>query len=276
MKHLAPAAASLAAALIYIAPVSAADAPASGATPAKSAAPAGESKGIRRTRDGHPDFTGFWNLSRKQHPVDAALVAKLPAGAALLDDSGAAEFPPGEFGGLKLKPAAVAAAKAWKPQDDMTVTRACLPPSIVYATQGPFPYQIHQGRDLIVFQYEYFDLVRIIFMDGRAHPPADAPHSKTGHSVGHWEGDELVIDTTHLSAATITNNGLSHTDNVHVVERFKLSADGRTLQSTMWFEDPEVLDNRGARYIQWTLEPGQYVFPYECDPTFGSKYTEAQ
>src|SRR5687767_1499566 len=83
-----------------------------------------------------PDFSGFWNLSRKQHPVDAGLVAKLPAGAVLLDDSGAPELLPGDFGGLKVKPAALAAARKWKPADDMTVSRACLPPSIVYATQG--------------------------------------------------------------------------------------------------------------------------------------------
>jgi hypothetical protein len=223
-----------------------------------------------------PNLSGFWNLSRKQHPPDPGLVAKLPSGAVLLNDTGAPELPPGDFGGLKVKPAALAAAKAWKPQDDMTVSRACLPPSIVYATQGPFPFEIHQGRDLIVFKYEYFDQVRIIFLDGRPHPPADAPHSKTGHSVGRWEGNELVVDTTHLSAATITNNGLSHSDDVHVVERFKLSADGKTLMSTMWFEDPQVLDNRGARYIQWTLKPGEFVFPYECDPSFGSRYTEAQ
>jgi hypothetical protein len=69
---------------------------------------------------------------------------------------------------------------------------------------------------------------------------------------------------------------LSHSDAVHVVERFKLSADGKTLQSTMWFEDPETLETSGARYIQWTRKPGEYVFPYECDPTFGSKYTESQ
>lgn len=223
-----------------------------------------------------PDLSGFWDLSRKQHPPDAGLVAKLPAKTVLVDDTGAAELPIGDYGGLKVKPAALAAAAKWKPQDDMTVNRACLPPSIVYATQGPFPFEIHQGSDLIVFKYEYFDLTRIIFMDGRAHPPADAPHSKTGHSVGRWEGDELVVDTTHLSAATITNNGLSHSDSVHVIERFKLSADGKTLLSTMWFEDPEVLEGSGARYIQWTRKPGEYVFPYECDPTFGSKYTESQ
>jgi len=228
-----------------------------------------------RTRAGRPDLSGFWDLSRTQRP-DAGLVAKLPANTVLLEDTGATEFPPGEFGGLKVKPDALAAAHRWKPEDDMTVSRACQPPSIVYATQGPFPFEIHQGTDLIVFKYEYFDLVRIIFMDGRPHPPADAPHSKVGHSVGRWEGDELVVDTTHLSAATITNNGLSHSDRVHVVERFKLSPDGGTLMSTMWFEDPEVLENRGARYIEWTRKPGEYVYPYECDPSFGSKYTQAK
>jgi hypothetical protein len=238
--------------------------------------PRGNASPAASTQASPPNLSGFWNLSRKQHPPDAGLVSKLPSGVVLLDDTGAAELPPGDFGGLKVKPAAVAAAKAWKPQDDMTVSRACVPPSIVYATQGPFPFEIHQGRDLIVFKYEYFDQVRIIFLDGRAHPAADAPHSKTGHSVGHWEGNELVVDTTHLSAATITNNGLSHSDDVHVVERFKLSPDGKTLMSTMWFEDPQVLDTRGARYIQWTLKPGEYVFPYECDPSFGSKYTEAK
>ncbi|MDB5717276.1 MAG: hypothetical protein JWM38_703 [Sphingomonas bacterium] len=221
-----------------------------------------------------PDLSGFWMLSRQQKPVDAALVAKLPPNTALLDDSGAVEFVAGAFGGLKLKPAARDAAARWKPENEMTVSRACARPSIVYATQGPFPFEILQGTEFIIFRYEYFDLVRIIFMDGRGHPGADAPHSKVGHSIGHWEGDELVVDTTHLERATITNNGLDHSDNIHVVERFKRSPDGKTLMSTMWFEDPEVLDNNGARYIQWHSEAGQ-IYPYDCDPAFGANYTNA-
>jgi hypothetical protein len=225
-------------------------------------------------KSAHPDLSGFWMLSRKQKPVDAALVAKLPPNTALLDDSGAVEFARGVYGGLKLKPAAREAADRWKAEDDMTVSRACARPSIVYATQGPFPFEILQGTEFIIFRYEYFDLVRIIFMDGRGHPGPDAPHSKTGHSIGHWEGDELVVDTTHLESATITNNGLNHSDNIHVVERFKRSADGKTLLSTMWFEDPEVLDNNGARYIQWSSEPGA-IYPYDCDPSFGANYTNA-
>jgi hypothetical protein len=249
-------------ALALMVPVAVKAAPAAAAPKAASAA-------------AHPDLSGFWMLSRQQKPVDAALVAKLPPNTALLDDSGAVEFVAGVFGGLKLKPAAREAAARWKAEDDMTVSRACARPSIVYATQGPFPFEILQGTEFMVFRYEYFDLVRVIFMDGRPHPGPDAPHSKTGHSVGHWEGDELVVDTTHLEHATITNNGLDHSDNIHVVERFKRSANGKKLMSTMWFEDPEVLDNNGARYIQWQSEPGQ-IYPYDCDPAFGANYINAE
>ena len=133
--------------------------------------------------------------------------------------------------------------------------------------------EIHQGTEFIIFKYEYFDLVRIVFMDGRAHPPEDAPHSKVGHSIGRWEGDELVVDTTHLLPATITNNGLDHSDKARVIERFKLSPDRKMLLSTLEFEDPEVLDNRGARFIAWSSEPGA-VYAYDCDPAFGLNYAE--
>lgn len=69
---------------------------------------------------------------------------------------------------------------------------------------------------MIVFQVEYFDLYRIIFMDGRAYPPADAPQSRSGHSVGQWEGDSLVVDTTHIAPATLLNNSLTHSDYIHL------------------------------------------------------------
>lgn len=220
----------------------------------------------------HPDLSGFWASGSKQIPIDAGLQAKLPGDTVVLDDSGFDEFPQGEYGGLKIKPAALAAARKWKPEDEMTISRTCAAPSIVYAIQGPFPFEIYQTPTLIVFKYEYFDQQRLIFLDGRSHPPADAPHSKTGHSVGHWEGEELVVDTTHLAAATITNNGLNHSDQVHMVERYKLSPDHKLLLASQWFEDPQVLDNRGARFIQWRSKPGSYVFPYDCDPSFATNY----
>lgn len=221
-------------------------------------------------RGAHPDLSGFWDLSVRI-PRDKVLMDQLPPGTVVLDDTGPVELARGDYGGLKLKPQALAAAQAWNPADDLTVANACKPPSIIYAMQGPFPIEIYQGTELIVFKLEYYDMVRIIFMDGRK-APENAPHTKTGYSVGHWEGSTLVIETTHLEAATITNNGLSHSEHARVIERFRLGAGGRTLLSTQLFEDPEVLDGPGARFIAWQRKPGQFVNPYDCDPSFAEHY----
>jgi hypothetical protein len=219
----------------------------------------------------HPNFNGYWDLARAP-VVDPVLEPKIAPNTVILQDTGPPEYPAGVYGGLKLKPAAAAVAKAWKPTDDMTLSKACAPPSIVYAMQGPFPIEIFQGTEFIIIKLEYFDMVRIVFMDGRGHLPKDAPHTKVGDSIGHWEGDILVVDTDHLEAATITNNGLYHSDNVHVIERYRLSADGKSLLSTQEFEDPDTLDNRGARWITWVRKPGEYIYPYECDPSFSTNY----
>lgn len=224
-----------------------------------------------------PDLSGFWNLAfGAETKPDAEMMAKLPPNTGFVDDTGAVEFPKGEFGELILKPEAAAAAERWKPEDDMTISRTCARPSVIYSIQGPFPFEIYQTPQMIVFKYEYFDMVRVIFLDGRGHPGSDAPHSPIGHSIGHWEGDELVIDTTHLSVGTITNNGLDHSDQAHMVERYKLSPDGRRLMATQWFEDPVTLENAGARYIEWELKPGEYVYPYDCDPSFSQNYEAAK
>jgi hypothetical protein len=222
----------------------------------------------------HPDLSGFWNLTRARPIEDPALAAKLAPGTVVLQDTGPVEYGIMNFGGLKLKPDALERAKHWNAKDDLSVENACRVPSIVYALQGPFPIEIFQGTEFTVMKLEYFDMVRVIFTDGRPHLPADGPHSKTGDSIAHWEGDTLVVDTTHLKEATITNNGLSHSDNIHVIERFRLSADKQKLLATQEFEDPEVLDNRGARFITWERVKGDHVHAYDCDPSFAESYSK--
>jgi hypothetical protein len=219
----------------------------------------------------HPNFAGFWNLDVRI-PRDAKLMGQVAPDAAFLDDTGPVEFPAGNYGGLKLKPAALEAAKHWNAYEQLTPQNACKGPSIVYAMQGPFPIEIFQATELIVIKLEYYDMVRIVFLDGR-NAESDYPDSKAGFSTGHWEGDTLVVETTHLEAATITNNGLDHTNQVRVIERFRLGADGKTLLSTQEFSDPAVLDNGGVRFIAWRREAGQHVFPYECDPGFAGNYS---
>jgi len=221
-----------------------------------------------------PDLSGFWSPPSEQHPVDQQMMDKLPAGTVFIDDAGYVEFPPMEFGGLDVKPDALKRAEEWQPSDALSLQNVCATPSIIYTMQGPFPFEIHQFDDVIIFKLEYFDQARIIFMDGRARPPANAPHSNLGFSTGRWEGDELVVETTHIKASTLTNNGLDHTDDVVFVERFKLSEDGKTLKSTQWFKDDAVLSNTGARFMKWDAKPDSFVLPYSCDPSFATDYQQ--
>ncbi|HEY6507166.1 MAG TPA: hypothetical protein VIY56_04085 [Vicinamibacterales bacterium] len=231
--------------------------------------------GAPSARAARPDLAGYWAAGRAFRAADKD-PAPLPANTVLLTDAGAPELAPGNFGGLKVKPAALAAALKWKPSDEMTLAKACQPPSLVYTMQGPFPMEIDQATELIVMRLEYYDLFRVIYLDGRGHPPADAPHSKMGHSIGRWEGATLVVDTTHVAASTITNNGLDHGENVHFVERFWLSADGKTLMARQEFEDSDVIENRGARLMAWDRQPGERIYPYECDPTFVLNYNSSR
>lgn len=221
-----------------------------------------------------PDLSGFWMLASGPPVEDPELKAKIPPNTVIVRDTGAVEFGPGDFGGLKLTAAAEAEAKAWSIKDDMTVANTCRIPSIVYAMQGPFPIEVFQGTEMTVMRLEYFDMARVIFTDGRKHQGAGAPSTKTGDSIGHWEGTTLVVDTVHLKEGTITNNGLSHGDKVRVRERFKVSADGKQLLATQEFEDPEKLLNRGVRFITWNRVQRDHVHAYDCDPTFAENYSE--
>jgi hypothetical protein len=109
----------------------------------------------------------------------------------------------------------------------MTLQKVCLPPSIVYSVQGPFPFEVDQTPRADRVRYEYFDQIRLIFMDGRGHPPA----GRAAHEDGPFDrplGRRRAGDRHHPHrASTITNNGLDHSDQIHMVERYKLSPDGK-------------------------------------------------
>lgn len=227
------------------------------------------------------DISGYWLTAYGQVPPvrkplahEQALIDLLPEGTLLLADSGLTEFPPGNFGGLEVTPEYKARADAYDIEVQRSVSNTCRPPSVIYSLQGPFPIEIFQGRDLIVIKMEYFDVVRIIQMNEKSHPEG-WPLSVTGHSIGHWEGDTLVVDTVRIRSATLLNNGLDHSDNIRLLERFRLSPDGKVLMVTQEYTDPEVFKGRAARFIPMNKgRPGEHVYPYDCDPAYGSAIQE--
>jgi hypothetical protein len=218
-------------------------------------------------------IAGFWNMgfgpmapSRNPTPIEAELMAHFPDGTVVLTDTGLTEFPPGDYGGLDIHDELVEAAKDYDPESQTTVSLTCRPPGLIYSMQGPFPLEIFEGRDMIVIKLEYFDLVRVIFMNETAHPD-DWPHSQTGHSYGRWDGETLVVHTAMLSAGTLFNNGVDYSARVELIERFRL-ANANTLVVTQEFRDPGSFDGTAARVLSLT-RGDDHVYPYDCDPAYG-------
>jgi hypothetical protein len=222
--------------------------------------------------EGH-GIAGFWNMGfgampprRNPTPTEAELMAHFPEEVVVLGDSGLVEFPPGDYGGLAMHAALREAALDYDPEAQTTVSLTCRPPGLIYSMQGPFPIEIFEGRDLIVVRLEYFDLVRVIFMNETEHPD-DWPNSQTGHSIGRWDSETLVVDTVSLSPGTLFNNGVDYSERVHLIERFRL-ADDNTLVITQQFTDPGSFDGTAARVLSFT-RGDDHVYPYDCDPAYG-------
>jgi len=123
----------------------------------------------------------------------------------------------------------------------------CLPPGGPRSMGTPYPAEIIQDRDRIVIIFEGGGHVwREIHMDGRPHPEDPNP-TYFGHSVGHWEGDTLVVDTVGFNEKTwIDFGGYMHTDQLHTVERIS-----RPDKETLHYE--AVIDDPGAYFEPWTV-----------------------
>jgi hypothetical protein len=100
-----------------------------------------------------------------------------------------------------------------------------------------YPFQILESASALTFVYEYAGAVRNILLKNPGPAPTD---SWMGQSVGHWEGDTLVIDVTGFNDQTwFDRAGDFHSDQLHVVERYtRTSPDVISYQATI--EDPNV------------------------------------
>jgi len=117
------------------------------------------------------------------------------------------------------------------------------------------------AKDRLELRYGEWDARRTIYMDGRKRLANEAP-SRLGYSVGRWEGDTLLIETSGILASR-TPWQSEHSDQLRVVERFTRSKDGKTLTLTATMTDP--LDLREPVVIKhiWAWAPDQVIAPYD-------------
>jgi hypothetical protein len=117
-----------------------------------------------------------------------------------------------------------------------TLGTDCVPLGVPQTFVTPYPFQIVQKQNFLMMLFEYPNTFRFIPLDGRPHS-ADPDPTWMGESVGHWDGDTLVVDTIGFNEKTEVS-GYMHTSALHVVERYRRVAEG--LQYDVTVEDPNV------------------------------------
>ena len=131
---------------------------------------------------------------------------------------------------------------------------------------GGYPMEIVQHDDLLVVIYEAHTEVRHIYLAQRA-KEADLFPDRNGYSFGRWDGDKLIVETTHLKEA-VDQLRYPHSDQAKIVEEYRLSTadDGRkVLTAEMTLTDPGFYTEPIKAVKKWELKPGIRLLPYECN-----------
>jgi hypothetical protein len=220
---------------------------------------------LPRTADGKPDLNGIWQA---MNTADWDLQAHSSGPGAVSSLGAIGAIPPGESvvdgGTIPYLPAAAAKQKEnyrkrWT--DDPEIK--CFMPGVPRATYLPYPFQIVQGSDTILFTYQYAGAVRTVRMGTKEKSPVD---SWMGWNVGHWDGDTLVIDVTSLNDQTwLDRAGNFHSDALHVVERYTpRTADIIDYEATL--EDPKVFSKpwKISMPLYRHVEKNAHLLEFQC------------
>ena len=208
---------------------------------------AGFAKGKYAQLDSLPDWGGIWFLQR--------------------DPSGGPGAQP------QLKGEYLERFQQWREQvrgNDGVELRSrsnCSPPGlprIMRLAQYPYEFLFTPGR--VTINQEAWMQTRTIWTDGRAHPPLEEiDPSFHGHSIGHWEGDTLVVDTVGISDRLEFGEGGKHSDKFRLVERIRLSPDdGDLLVNEMTMTDPDALAEPFVVTAQYRRDRHGSLIEFQC------------
>ena len=130
---------------------------------------------------------------------------------------------------------------------------------------GGYPMEWHQRPEQIIIVYEAHAETRRVYLGDRIVPMADRIPGRNGHSSGRWEGDTLVVETTHLVEQV--DQRYAHSDRARIVERYSMSTDAngtKVLTAQMTMTDPVFYTAPVTAEKKWALVPNGHLLPYEC------------
>lgn len=167
-----------------------------------------------------------------------------------------------------LTPLGRQALLAYDPFDDPALRCESIGMPRIITRTGPHPIAfVKRGADILQ-RIEYFDAERIIHMD-RDTMPANVGDSPLGYSIGHWDGDALVVETAHVDYPYFDINGLEGAPQgpgARFLERYTLAADGTELHMDISVTDPETFTRMVVAddYAVWKWRPDIRIMPYDC------------
>jgi len=148
--------------------------------------------------------------------------------------------------------------------------RDCFPLGMPRNMYEPVPIEILQTPEQIVILMENDHFVRHIALDKAEHTK-DVNPSWMGDSIGHWEGDTLVVDTVALRGETFLDFvGHPHSPNMHLIERFKRT-DPNTLDDETTVDDPKAYVKPFVIQKVYKLKPGWHVMEHVCEDEWTEK-----
>ena len=146
------------------------------------------------------------------------------------------------------------------------------PTLIVLTNIYPLEFRINEDEDTIVIRSELFDDERTVYLDGRGHPEAEE-RTIAGHSIGRWENDTLVIDTTNFADhRSPYQNGVPSGAQKHVVERYRLTENGTRVVVEFMLEDPEHLTEPLSHIRELIYAPQLEISRFDCDPEAARRF----
>jgi len=163
----------------------------------------------------------------------------------------------------RLTDSALAAAAEWDELEDNPLLD-CTAPGMPAVMSNPYPMEFVERADgNILVRFEEFDSVRTIHMTDVA-DPADIPASPMGYSIGHWEGETLVVSTSRINWPYFDRVGVPQSDAVEVLERFTPVENEDRLDYQLMVTDPAILIEPFVWEGYWDWRPGEEVHPYDC------------
>jgi hypothetical protein len=203
-------------------------------------------------QDIHQTLDGFWNP--------------------LFDEDQPERIPgpdQGDYAGLPITVAAASVAQTWDPELLTIPYLQCRPHPALYGIRGVGALRIWETLDqqtlhqvAINTWIVAWEAQRVIWMDGRQHPPPWAAHSFAGYSEGHWVGDDLLVHTDMFKRGWTRRNGLPTSDQATFDER--MFRDGDILTDVTMTTDPEYLSEPLVKSTEYQKADSLNFATYPC------------